>query len=84
MSPHEQYPELVAAWQRGPLPLDAANDTPALRAFIVQIKRGRAIRLTFEAMGTSSFAVREQHEGLLQEGEYIVVRPREVHAWSAI
>lgn len=53
----------------------AANETLPLRAYIVQIKRRNVPRLTFEAMGRDSASVVGQHIGLLEDGEYISVRP---------
>lgn len=70
-----QIADLALAQQLAPRLEPAANDTPALRPFVVAIKRGAAVIKHFEAMGVDALAVAQQHEGLCAEGEYVRAVP---------
>ena len=67
---HTSLVALVQSMHTGKPFVLAANDTPAMLAFMVTV----GARAPFEAMGTSSMAVRDQHEGLCTEGEKIDVQ----------
>jgi hypothetical protein len=55
----------------------AKHETPpVMRGYVVQVKRGAAIRLTFDVFGTDSCTVTAQHADLLEEGEKLEVTPR--------
>jgi hypothetical protein len=45
-----------------------------LRLYVVQIKRGQAVRVSFPVYGYSSMEVAEQHMDLLCEGEKLDVQ----------
>jgi hypothetical protein len=49
-----------------------------LRCFAVQIKAGKSVRTSFEAMGLDSLSVANSNECLCAEGEYVLVRAMEV------
>lgn len=55
--------------------LNASNERPALRAFLVRIKCGPTVITEFAAMGTDSLAVAAQYEDLCELSEYIRVVP---------
>lgn len=52
------------------------GECTAMRGYVVQIKRGKAVRLTFDVMGENSCKVAAQHQALCEPGEYITVSPR--------
>jgi hypothetical protein len=55
----------------------AKHETPpVMRGYVVQVKRGAAIRLTFDVFGTDSCTVAAQHQGMCEPGEYVTVSPR--------
>lgn len=50
-------------------------NTPKLRPFLVKIKRGPMVRLSFEVMAHDSIACVEQHLCLCEVGEKMSVEP---------
>lgn len=60
------------------------GDIPALREFIVRIKRGTEVRQTLSVMGTDSISVAADHECLCEYGEYVTATLREVCAFNKV
>lgn len=54
----------------------AMGEVPALREFIVRVKRGSEARVVLSVMGTDSCSVVAQHADLAEAGEYIDVQLR--------
>lgn len=65
--PHSQLHPVFAAALAPFAP--AANDPAPLKPYRVQVKHGATVIRQFDAMATSSFAVRDQHEDLLEAGQ---------------
>lgn len=51
----------------------ALGETVQLRKFRVEIKCGKSVAMSFEAMGRDSMTVAEQHRGLCAPGQYVKV-----------
>jgi hypothetical protein len=54
----------------------AMGEVPALREFVVKVKRKTQVRVTLSVMGTDSVSVAGDHECLCEAGEYVDVQPR--------